>query len=150
MSKGRGTAGTVQPDGHVRQLFCIKCGFEPKNASQALFHAGTAGTGHSIAKEHGDATLAMIAEAPILADKYPLEQHAGYESLQGRHHEITIEPRPDYCDRGHWYAKVFPLVGGQPGDFTIDDSDGWPRYYMDHDRAVAELREWLAWREDHQ
>lgn len=83
-----------------------------------------------------------------LAALYPLAHNRGYEALTGKHHAITIERRPDYCDRGHWIAKVFPVAGGKVGDFTIDNADGWPRYYMKHDRAVEELREWLAWRED--
>ena len=52
--------------------------------------------------------------------------------------EITIEPRPTYCDRGHWYAKVFGI--------WTDEADGFPRYFMDLQRAKDEMHEWLIWR----
>lgn len=52
---------------------------------------------------------------------------------------VIIEPRPAYCDRGHWYAK--PV-----GMSWIDAAHGFPRYYMDLDRAKAELSEWVTWR----
>ena len=52
---------------------------------------------------------------------------------------VWLGPRPPYCDRGHWYAGV-------EGIATIDAADGFPRYYMDLERAKAELAEWLVWR----
>jgi len=52
---------------------------------------------------------------------------------------LTIEPRPKYCDRGHWYAKV----EGIPG---IDEADKFPRYYMDLSAAMDEMKSWLCWR----
>lgn len=51
----------------------------------------------------------------------------------------SIQPRPHYCDRGHWIARVSGL-----GD--IDNSDAFPRYYMDLERAKVEMSEWLEWR----
>ena len=62
-----------------------------------------------------------------------------YWSIRMRGVEIVIEPRPAYCDRGHWYAKVFGMV-------DIDAADSFPRYFMDLERAKAEMREWLVWR----
>lgn len=50
-----------------------------------------------------------------------------------------IAPRPHYCDRGHWVANV----SGIP---TIDGQDCFPRYFMDIDRAKAEMAAWLDWR----
>lgn len=62
-----------------------------------------------------------------------------YWSLRIKGVEVTIEPRPTYCDRGHWYAKVFGMV-------DIDAADSFPRYYMNLDRGKAEMAEWLVWR----
>ena len=61
-------------------------------------------------------------------------------TIQGLECEITLEPRPHYCDRGNWIAKLFP-VGTLAED--IDYADGWPRYYFDVDRAKAECWAWL-------
>lgn len=52
---------------------------------------------------------------------------------------VWIQARPAYCDRGHYQANV-EGVGG------IDYADSFPRYFMDLDRAKAEMQEWLAWR----
>jgi len=52
---------------------------------------------------------------------------------------VWIAPRPSYCDRGHWVA----CVNGIP---YIDDQDAFPRYYMDIERAKAEMKDWLYWR----
>ena len=68
------------------------------------------------------------------------EQRAGFEEIQGRECLITLEPRPHYCDRGNYVAKLFAF-----GDLSleIDESDGWPRYYFDRERAKAEVEAWL-------
>jgi hypothetical protein len=65
-----------------------------------------------------------------------------YWSLRGRECEITIEQRPYYCDRGNYIAKIFPDMGSEL-ELDIDHQDGWPRYYFDFDRMIAELRAWL-------
>lgn len=52
---------------------------------------------------------------------------------------VTLEPRPPYCDRGHWIGKVFGVA-------DIDGADAFPRYYMDEQRAKDELADWLRWR----
>ena len=49
-----------------------------------------------------------------------------------------IEPRPAYCDRGHWKFGC-----ELPG---LDGHDGFPRYYMDFETARAEIIAWLNWR----
>lgn len=54
--------------------------------------------------------------------------------------EITLEPRPHYCDRGNWIAKVHV---GLNCPTEIDSQDGWPRYYFDFDRAKLEIEAWL-------
>lgn len=55
---------------------------------------------------------------------------------------VTIEPRPHYCDRGNWLAKLHVQ---HPSELAleIDHQDGWPRYYMDFSRACLECEEWL-------
>lgn len=72
--------------------------------------------------------------APIVWERehfWHLLKISGYEVA-------TMEPRPDYCDRGRWIVKC-----ELPG---IDGSDGFPRYYMSYDSAVAEMDAWLRWR----
>jgi len=74
------------------------------------------------------------------------QKHAGYESIRGRECEITLEPRPSYCDRGNWLAKLFPSGALLR---KIDGHDGWPRYYFNIDRAKAEIESWLKKRGQH-
>ena len=64
----------------------------------------------------------------------------GCEAVVGKDCLITLEPRPHYCDRGNWIAKLFPK-----GKFVaeIDEADGWPRYFFDKERAKAEIEAWL-------
>lgn len=52
---------------------------------------------------------------------------------------VTLQRREPHCDRGHWVGKVF-------GVEDIDEQDGFPRYYMDEQRAKDELQDWLRWR----
>jgi hypothetical protein len=50
----------------------------------------------------------------------------------------TLEPRPSYCDRGRWMFRCdLP---------DLDHADGFPRYYMDLERAKDEIVAWFAWR----
>jgi hypothetical protein len=60
--------------------------------------------------------------------------------IYGKRCNITLEPRPHYCDRGNWLAKLFPH--GKLA-MEIDGQDGWPRYFMDLDRAKLECEDWL-------
>jgi hypothetical protein len=64
----------------------------------------------------------------------------GWE-IRGKDCLISLEPRPRYCDRGNWLAKLYP-----EGDLAreIDHQDGWPRYYFDLGRAKLEIEAWLA------
>lgn len=57
--------------------------------------------------------------------------------------QITIEQRPAYCDRGRYLAKVWPR---ESWSLEFDVQDGWPRYYFDWDRMLAEIEAWLALR----
>lgn len=60
--------------------------------------------------------------------------------ITGRECVISIEPRPPYCDRGNFVAKITP-TGELARD--MDRQDAWPRYYFDLDRAKAECEAWL-------
>jgi hypothetical protein len=53
---------------------------------------------------------------------------------------VWLDPRPVYCDRGHWVAGLdgFPL--------GLDNADSFPRYFMDLERAKLEMSDWLKWR----
>jgi hypothetical protein len=66
---------------------------------------------------------------------------SGCLQVQGQDCTITLEPRPDYCDRGNYLARLFPRG---PLRREIDGTDGWPRYYFNLDRAKAEVEAWLA------
>jgi hypothetical protein len=63
-----------------------------------------------------------------------------YQTIRGKQCEIVLEPRPPYCDRGNFLAKLF-----SEGELllSIDAADGWPRYYFDEARAKAEVEAWL-------
>ena len=65
-----------------------------------------------------------------------------YWSIRGKECEITLEPRPAYCDRGNYLAKLFPQLGSSLAR-DLDHADGWPRYYHDFDRAKLEIEAWL-------
>lgn len=64
--------------------------------------------------------------------------------IEGLDCEISLEPRPHYCDRGNWIAKVYNKPGGNAMRLSLDNQDGWPRYYFDYDRALAEIEAWLV------
>jgi hypothetical protein len=64
-----------------------------------------------------------------------------YAKIEGRECYITLEPRPYYCDRGNFIAKVF-AHGALAMD--LDQQDGWPRYYFNPDYAKEEIKAWLV------
>jgi hypothetical protein len=70
----------------------------------------------------------------------------GCHNLHVDNVHVWIEKRPAYCDRGHYVAKVNGIFDPVTGINSIDDGDAFPRYYMNLDRAKAELEEWLQWR----
>lgn len=60
---------------------------------------------------------------------------------------ITLEPRPVYCDRGNWVAKIstrHDVPQEARLELGLDGQDGWPRYFMDESRAKAEIDAWLV------
>lgn len=64
-----------------------------------------------------------------------------YLEIGGRECQITLEPRPYYCDRGNWIANLHPT--GKLA-LEIDGADMWPRYYFDLERAKLEIEAWLV------
>lgn len=52
-----------------------------------------------------------------------------------------INPRPPYCDRGHYQAQI-----EFSPDNPMDAADGMPCYYMRLDTAKQEIRDKLLWR----
>jgi hypothetical protein len=66
----------------------------------------------------------------------------GYYELTYKGVYMTIEPRPGYCDRGNYVAKI------TPGPLQIDDADLWPRYYFSLSCAMAECQAFLLKREE--
>ena len=67
-------------------------------------------------------------------------KHYGYQELHGKDCSITLEPRPSYCDRGAFLAK---LHNKPPLAREIDAADLWPRYYFDEARAKLDIEAWL-------
>lgn len=53
---------------------------------------------------------------------------------------LYIAQRPYYCDRGRFIVHI-----DAP---TLDGADGFPRYYYDWDRMLAELDAWMAGRQE--
>jgi hypothetical protein len=56
---------------------------------------------------------------------------------------VSLEKRRPGCDRGNFYAKVYPKPGYE-FKIYIDGADGFPRYYFDETRAKLELEAWLS------
>lgn len=63
-----------------------------------------------------------------------------YYEITSPRYFITLEPRPRYCDRGEWIAKI----SSRPGEEMLDQHEGWPRYYFDKQRALDEIGDWLV------
>lgn len=88
-------------------------------------------------------TYEEFLNSPSTPKKATWRTVGNYEELAGTWGCATLEPRPYYCDRGHWIAKVFSN-GNALGH--MDARDGWPRYFMNKERAKAEIEEWVAHR----
>jgi len=65
-----------------------------------------------------------------------------YLNIRGKHCMIALEPRPDYCNRGRFLAKLEVLESAK---LFIDWADGWNpgRYYFNLERAKAEIEDWM-------
>lgn len=63
-----------------------------------------------------------------------------YEFIKGKECVIYLKPRPHYCDRGRYLAYLDAVDDLAR---SIDAADLWPRFYMDHDRAKAEVEAWM-------
>jgi hypothetical protein len=64
----------------------------------------------------------------------------GYWEVQYKNVHISIEPRPHYCDRGRWVAKISAT------EMWLDEADCWPRYYFDLERAKLECEAFMKLR----
>jgi hypothetical protein len=72
-------------------------------------------------------------------------------------YEITLVPRPRYCDRGEYQVGIFPSndLRGHSGPldirvfelFHLDEQEAFPRYYFDLAIAKAEMHAWVNKRE---
>ena len=70
-------------------------------------------------------------------------QRDGYEEVEGLDVLVWIAKRPNYCDRGNFWAQADLKAGGNERRLNLDAADGWPRYYMDLTRAKAEIEDWM-------
>lgn len=52
-----------------------------------------------------------------------------------------VQPRPDYCDRGHWQAQI--------ERHDLDFADNFPRYFMRLETAKQEMLDFVRWRYMH-
>ena len=70
-------------------------------------------------------------------------ERQGYEEIEGLDCLVWISKRPNYCDRGNFWAQVDVKSGGNAARLNLDAADAWPRYYMNLDRAKLEIEEWM-------
>lgn len=79
-------------------------------------------------------------------DKHRREGVGSYQTLVTDHGEVSLEARPDYCDRGSFIARVHPKHHLGCGACCVDEADAFPRYYFDERRAIeawAYKRQWV-------
>lgn len=86
----------------------------------------------------------MISELPdVTGVNWELDEYKCWNlrrmAPSGYRVHVWLQPRPTYCDRGHWTGNV-------EGISSIDEADRFPRYYMNLERGKAEMQEWLEWR----
>lgn len=83
---------------------------------------------------------ALKEPSPVTWRKMPVDQSGApcFECMIADQVVAWIEPRPSYCDRGHWYVKC-----DLPG---IDAADSFPRYFMSLVAAKLETEAFLRWR----
>lgn len=63
----------------------------------------------------------------------------------GQKTTLFIQPRANYCDRGHWQV-ICEYYCSEHGMDTIDGADCFPRMFMSLEVAKREIQEWIAWR----
>lgn len=68
-------------------------------------------------------------------------QEKGYADIPLKDGKLCIEKRPQYCNRGAWWVKVFPNADQYA--LHIDEADMFPRYYFKLSCLVEEMREWI-------
>lgn len=80
-------------------------------------------------------------DTPYQKDEWQLDAYGCYviaHHATGKRLAFIVRC-PPYCDRGHWQAAVENIP-------DIDSQDGFPRYYMNLERALDEMTSWLNWR----
>jgi hypothetical protein len=84
----------------------------------------------------------------IMALDWDLDKY-GYYTLNVRVGNklarVFIEPRPNYCDRGHWFVNC-EYFTDEIGINSIDRGDCFPRPYMSLDVAKSETLKFIVWR----
>jgi hypothetical protein len=65
------------------------------------------------------------------------------EEIAGLDCSLCIQRRPAYCDRGNFVVTIEYVPKYDRRRFSLDWADGWPRYYMDLDRAKLEIKDWM-------
>lgn len=53
---------------------------------------------------------------------------------------IWVQKRPDYCDRGRWQLNAKSFDSRM---VSIDEQDGFPRYYFTNEALILEVMAWL-------
>lgn len=79
----------------------------------------------------------LLRERGVPVEK---SETGSYLQIKVEQAEITVEPRPIYCDRGNFIVKVFPH-----GDLalSLDSQDGFPRYYFGPLACADEIAAWM-------
>lgn len=84
----------------------------------------------------------------VMALEWEIDEY-GYHLLTIRVNKFEahffMEPRPVYCDRGHWMVMC-EYWRDADGINTLDRSDFFPRIYMSLDVAKDEIQRFIAWR----
>ena len=76
-----------------------------------------------------------------------MQTHDGVEvdswlTCQTDQASVSILRRPPHCDRGRFLALVEPENGSELA-LSLDEADGFPRYYFDEAVAQWEMGEWM-------
>lgn len=89
-----------------------------------------------------DLVALAALEHGLVIERHDVDYASAWWMVHGRGVDLSVETRPHYCDRGRFIVKAFPTAA----NCTIDSQDGFPRYYFDAGRMMAEVRDFLACR----
>jgi len=68
-------------------------------------------------------------------------EERGWAEVRRRYCYLTIEKRPQYCDRGRYIVKC--TVTGKPHEMKVDGADMFPHYYFGFEAMISELEHWF-------